>query len=145
MATVSSTKASTLSSPIVQAAGGTLKRSSSKASLTEPKPKRQRTKAGCITCRVRGKVSPLIQTPLFLDLFRFIAPVKRPLRRCQSTRLWALRPRALIRRIIFLLKNMQRCGIIYERCLLTSCVSRFFRNAMSKKWIMAKVVKPANA
>lgn len=44
-----------MSSPPLQAAGGTLKRSSSKASLTEPKPKRQRTKAGCITCRVRGK------------------------------------------------------------------------------------------
>lgn len=46
-------------SPSMQAPSALLKRSAKEARLAEPKPKRQRTKAGCITCRVRGKVSLL--------------------------------------------------------------------------------------
>ncbi|KAG8818897.1 hypothetical protein FRC19_010251 [Serendipita sp. 401] len=55
MASSSPRKAQSASGPSLQTSGPSAKRSSSKADLGEPKPKRQRTKAGCITCRVRGK------------------------------------------------------------------------------------------
>jgi hypothetical protein len=53
----------------LQASTTALKRSAKEARLAEPKPKRQRTKAGCITCRVRGKVSPRPLFPYFYLLF----------------------------------------------------------------------------
>ncbi|PVF99775.1 hypothetical protein CPB86DRAFT_796347 [Serendipita vermifera] len=55
MASVTARKGPAAQSPPLHPMGGSLKRSSSRASLTDPKPKRKRTKQGCITCRVRGK------------------------------------------------------------------------------------------
>ncbi|KAG8830744.1 hypothetical protein FRC17_004307 [Serendipita sp. 399] len=62
MASSSPRKAQSASGPSLQTSGPSAKRSSSKADLGEPKPKRQRTKAGCITCRVRGKSKENIKT-----------------------------------------------------------------------------------
>jgi len=70
----------------LQASTTVLKRSAKEARLAEPKPKRQRTKAGCITCRVRGKVS----LALYFLIFR--APFVTLCADGQSTRRWALRP-----------------------------------------------------
>jgi hypothetical protein len=60
MASVTARKGPAAQSPPLHPMGGSLKRSSSRASLTDPKPKRKRTKQGCITCRVRGKVSVFV-------------------------------------------------------------------------------------